>query len=110
MENIINLGIPHVGEQVFQSMNTEDLLQCLEVSETWKVLAKNVLLKKWKGKLIQAYEFGHPNLVQLLLDHCSVKEKFIAQNLLLIRWKGHMFKACQTGKSEIVKLLLEKMN
>ena len=131
METIINLGIPHVGEQIFKSISTEDLLQFLEVSETWKVLAKNVLLKRWKGKIIQAYDTGHTKMVQLLLDHFSAEEngltekeiigsdkvllcltvskswKVLAENALVQRYKGKSFQACQAGKTEIVRMILE---
>ena len=37
MDNIINLGIPHIGEQIFGSLGDADLIQYLKVSQTWKV-------------------------------------------------------------------------
>ena len=46
MEKVINLGIPHVAEQIFESIETQELIECLKVSETWKVLAENVLIKR----------------------------------------------------------------
>ena len=46
IEAIINNRIPHVGEQIFENQNTNDLIQCLEVSRSWKSLAENVLLKR----------------------------------------------------------------
>ena len=58
MEKIINLGIPHVGELIFESIDTTGLIQCLLVSETWKVLAENVLIKRWKGKMLKACKSG----------------------------------------------------
>ena len=39
MENVINFRYPHVGEQIFKSMDTPGLVDCLEVSQTWKELA-----------------------------------------------------------------------
>ena len=54
MDKIINLGIPHIAEQIFESIDTQGLIECLKVSETWKVLAENVLIKRWKGKLFEA--------------------------------------------------------
>ena len=57
MEKIIKLGIPHVAELVFDSFDTSDLINYMEVSETWKVLAENVLIKRckrWKGKIFEA--------------------------------------------------------
>ena len=67
MEKVINLGIPHVGEQIFESIETEGLIECLKVSETWKVLAENVLIKRWKGKIFEACQNGESKVVQLLL-------------------------------------------
>ena len=55
MDKIINLGIPHVGEQIFENLDTDNLVQFLKVSRTWKVLAQNVLLKRWKGKMFEAF-------------------------------------------------------
>ena len=53
LDNIINIRMPHLGEQIFQSLNTDDLLCFLKVSETWKILAENVLLKRWKCKIFE---------------------------------------------------------
>ena len=48
MEKIIKLGIQHVAELVFDSFDTSDLINYMEVSETWKVLAEDVLIKRCK--------------------------------------------------------------
>ena len=53
MDKVINLGIPHIGERIFGSFDTPGLKNFLEVSETWKVLAENVLIKRWKGKMFE---------------------------------------------------------
>ena len=45
IDMVINENIPHVGEQIFESLETDNLVQLLEVSQTWRVLAENVLLK-----------------------------------------------------------------
>ena len=41
MEKVINLGIPHVGELIFESIDTPGLFQFALVSETWKILAED---------------------------------------------------------------------
>ena len=64
---VINLGIPHVGEQIFSSLDTDELIQCLEVSQPWKALAENVLLKRWKGRIIEACKEGKTVIVKILL-------------------------------------------
>ena len=69
MEKVINLGIPHIGEKIFKNIDTPGLIECALVSETWETLAHNVLLKRWKGRLIQACASGHVVIVRLLLDN-----------------------------------------
>merc|ERR1712049_9771 len=61
LNEVINLGIPHVGELIFESMDTPELFQCALVSDTWKVLAENVLMKRWKGKMLEACKSGETN-------------------------------------------------
>ena len=46
IEKAINLQIPHVGEQIFEHIDTDGLIQYRLVSETWLVLAGNVLWKR----------------------------------------------------------------
>ena len=36
MEKVINLGIPHVSEQIFDSIETEELIEYLKISQTFK--------------------------------------------------------------------------
>ena len=74
LDKVINLGIPHVGELIFESMDTAELLKCILVSETWKVLAENVLIKRWKGKMYEACQNGETKVVQLLLERCNSEE------------------------------------
>ena len=71
MDKIINLGIPHVGEQIFENIETHKLIKYLKVSETWKILAENVLIKRWKGKMLLACQNGETKVVELLLKHCN---------------------------------------
>ena len=71
MDKVINFGMPHVGEQIFESIDTPGLFQCALVSETWKVLAENVLIKRWKGKMLEACKNGETKVVELLLERTS---------------------------------------
>ena len=50
LDQIINVGIPHVGEQIFKSLGDYDLIRGLSVSRTWKDLAENVLTKRWRAQ------------------------------------------------------------
>ena len=48
MDKIINLGIPHVAEKIFEHLGMMDLNECLRVSETWKKIVGEVVVKRWK--------------------------------------------------------------
>ena len=74
LNKVINLGMPHVAERIFESIDTPGLVKCLEVSETWRELAENVLVKRWKGKMLEACRNGETKVVQLLLERCNSEE------------------------------------
>ena len=105
MDKVINLGIPHVGELIFESIDTPGLIQCVLVSETWKVLAENVLIKRWKGKMFEACKKGEMKIVQLLLERCNAEESGL--NIKdEYGWTAFM-EACYNGHKDVVKLFLE---
>ena len=105
MEKVINLGIPHVAEQIFESFNTEELINFMDVSKTWKALAENVLLKRWTSKSVEACKNGETKVVKLLLDNKN--DEFHSETIL--RWSEFMW-ACHNGHKDVVKLLLEHSN
>ena len=104
MEKVINLGIPHVGELIFESIDTPGLIQFMLVSKTWKELAENVLIKRWKGKMLEACQHGETKIVQLLLEHCSAEESGVKSK----DDDGYtsLMVACTNGHKDVVKLLL----
>ena len=104
IDTIINLGIPHVGENIFKSLETKDLIECLKVSETWKILAGNILLPRWKGKLLEACQEGQTEIVELLLDNLEDADEVTA---LDGRGKTALILACEHGHRDLVKLLLD---
>ena len=104
MEKIINLGIPHVGELIFESINTQGLLKCLEVSEAWKVLDENVLIKRWKGKMFEACKSGETKVVQLLLERCNSEESGLNIKDKL-GWTPFMW-ACNNGHTKMLSKYL----
>ena len=131
MEEVVNLGIPHVGEKIFESLETSELIKCLDVSRSWKVLAENVLIKRWKGerkksKMLEACRSGETKVVQHLLECCNPEEiglnnegyKDVVQFLLnhserivLNARDNHgrtaFILACSKGRKDVVKLLLD---
>ena len=78
MDKVINHGLPHIGERIFESIDTHGLIKCLDVSQTWRDLAENVLVKRWKGKKLEASKNGETKVVQLLLERCNSEESGLA--------------------------------
>ena len=105
MDAIINHGIPHVGEQIFESLENEELIQCLKVSQTWQVLAENILFKRWKGKFFETCEYGKAEIVKILLDRSEISEiDVIARDSCgrtVFMW------ACYISHKGVVKMLLD---
>ena len=105
MDKVINLGIPHVGELIFESIDTPGLIKCLEVSDAWKVLAENVLIKRWRGKMLEACKSGETKILQLLLERCNVEESELnskdENGATALMW------ACLNGHKAVVQLLLD---
>ena len=114
MENVINLGVPHIGEYIFRCLGTPDLIQCLSVSTSWKHLAENVLVKRWKDHHIEATDRGYTEVVKLLLEHPET-QSIDWNEKANVSFCNHPMKiqatafwmACNHGRTEIVKLLLE---
>ena len=102
MDKVISLRIPHVGELIFESVNTSGLIKCLEVSQTWKVLAENVLIKRWKGKMFQACNRGHIEIVKLLLKHSDNIDLNAKNNHGQTAFIG----GCRYGRGKVVQFLL----
>ena len=95
MDKVINLGIPHVGELIFESIDTPELIECALVSDTWKILAENVVLKRWKGRLCEACENGNAKIVKLLLDNKNAD----FHNQTIARWSEFMW-ACHNEHND----------
>ena len=58
IDAIINLRVPHIGEDIFNNLGVDDLIRCEKVSEIWKVLAATVMNRKilhgqCKGQLLE---------------------------------------------------------
>ena len=105
MDKVINLGIPHVSELIFENIDTPGLFKCLEVSETWRELAENVLVKRKKGVMFEACNNGETKVVQLLLERCNSEESGLntkdEYGFTPFMW------ACRNGHKDVVQLLLE---
>ena len=75
------------------------------VSETWKILAENVLIKRWKGKIVEACKNGETKVVQLLLERCDSEESGL--NIKDEEERTAFIIACKNGHRDVVQLLLD---
>ena len=105
MTTVINSGIPNVGEIIFEDIDTPELIKCMEVSKPWKVLAENVLIKRWKGEMYEACQNGETKVVQLLLECCSPEESGV--NIKDTQGGTTLMIACENGHKDAVQLFLE---
>ena len=111
MEKVINLGIPHIGEKIFENIDTPGLIECALVSETWETLAHNVLLKRTartvngRTAFMTACIYGHKNVVKLFLDH-SV-DKNIDLNAKDSNGLTAFMLTCEIGFTSIMQLFLD---
>ena len=103
--DVINLGIQHADEHAFESIDTPALTKCLEVSPTLKFLAENLLIKGWKGKMLEACKSGETKVVQLLLERFNSEESGL-NSKDKIGMTGFMW-ACYNGHKDVVQLLLD---
>ena len=106
MEKVINHGIPHIGEKIFESMDTPGLFTCLLVSKSWRELAENVLIESWRDRMSKACKNGETKIVQLLLkrryfEDCGVNTVDGSGSTSLI-W------ACANGHKDIVHYSIGK--
>ena len=100
--------IPHVGEQIFESLDDEELVQCLLVSETWKVLAEKLLFARWKGKLFEACESGKAEIVKILLDCLKSEDPDLNRlNQRNDKTRTPFMISCENGHKNVVRLLLD---
>ena len=103
MDRIINLNIPHIGEQIFENFEDEELIRLLSVSETWRVLASNVLLQRWRGRFADACYLASPELVKFLLANLKTEEIWNVHENGCTPFQS----ACLGGNKEIVELILD---
>ena len=103
----INKEIPETDEKAFQSLETSELIQILEGTETEKALAEKILLQRWKGKMLEACKTGKKEIVQLLLEHYTDEESGL--NRKDQNGMSPLMLACDNGHKDVVQILIEKL-
>ena len=89
MNFVINLGVPHLGEQIFDYIDTPSLIQFRFVSHTWKIIAENVLVNRWKDKdVLMSEEFDD----DVDLQTQTIVVKLSLYSLLLNSHQGKNFR------------------
>ena len=121
IDTVINMGIPHVAEQIFESLGVDDLLQCLKVSKTWKIIAEKILLQN-RGRLVDKFmeecQKGNAEIVEVLLTYLNDTELNATYDLRhstfdfgYSRYMGRdtaLFRACKYGDKTVAELLLNQ--
>merc|ERR1712062_747554 len=104
MEKVINDRIPHVGEKIFRSVDSDSLIQCLSVSTFRQELAENVILKRWNSKIFEACKSGKTEIVKLLLEHEEIEDINATDQSggTAFMW------ACKNGQKDAVELFLNE--
>ena len=116
MDRVINIGIPHIGEQIFKSINTSELIQFHTVSQTWKDLVENVLYQRFKNNACDVFfETNHAGVTkvfEILLKRSSGGDDvdFIKRDdssrTYLTGWTAFIL-ACFEDHRDVVKLILD---
>ena len=106
MEKIINLGIPHVGELIFKSIDTDGMVEYCKVSQTWKVLAENVLFKRWRERIFEACISGKVEVMKILLERLDYENNEWNVSRDDYGYTPYMV-ACVLGHENLVELFLE---
>jgi len=115
MEKVINIGIPHVGEQIFEHIDNDRLIEFFIVSPSWKALAGEVLLKRLIGpkkthgtkkrkrpfKITQSQK-RKIQVVDVIVNYSDYSKL----NILDKKGQTAFVWACENGHIDIVQLLL----
>ena len=104
MEKVINVEIPEIVEKIFVNLDNDALIHCLSVSQSWKILAESVLMKRWSGNLKEACVTGKTEIVKFLLQSDSDSRLNIKDN---IYGRTAFLSACENGDKDVVEVLLE---
>ena len=104
MDQIINLGIPHIGEKIFESIDTKSLVRFLSVSNAWKELAGNVLFKRHRGQILVACKKEPSEVVKILIERSETEELNVKQQLDCLT---PFMIACEFDRHDVVKSFLQ---
>ena len=108
MDKIINVGIPHVGERIFETVDTPGLIHCQLVSRTWKAFAEKILFKRFRRNVCDVFEFEEriqTEVFKILLDW-STRNK-IDFNMKNENGRTAFIWACSCGYTNVVQLFLD---
>ena len=108
MDKIINDRIPHIGEQIFETIDTPSLIHCKSVAKTWKVFAENILFIRFKRNVCDVFEFEEgiqTEVFKILLEWS--RENEIDFNRKKYGGFTGFLSACYNNHIEVVKMLVE---
>ena len=111
MDRIVNFGIPHVGEQIFENIDTPGLIQCHMVSKKWKLFAETILMQRFRGfrqslfDIFDCKETVRAKVFEILLE-CSRKNE-IDFNATNHRGSTLFTIACGRRYLDVIKIFLD---
>ena len=112
MDKVINLGVPHIGELIFEQLSTQTLIKnCYHVSHIWRIYAEKVLFARLKRNIrdkkinrtvlkIACIE-GNEEVIKMILQYYARKQNLYHDT----EWTALMY-ACYLGYADVVKSLL----
>ena len=117
MDKVINLGIPHVAENILAHLTDDQLLECLKVSKTWENIAQELLILRWRDNLQVPIQKGLTNIVQGMLDHpecgsinwnTSLSLQLEVPTIWIFNpYTTPFLLACESGNLRMVRLFLK---
>ena len=112
IDQVINLGIPHVAQKIFNHITTAKLVDLCQVSKSWRQLIVDEILMGTrihfdvvsKKPLMFACIDGNVDLAEMLLNHPKSDE--ITVNARCFNGMTALMYACKLGHTKVVELLL----
>ena len=115
MNSIINIGLPHIAEQIFNQLSTESLFKCRQVSETWQRLVERILVERQvqldtdhldRTVFISACRQKDAAVVQLLIQ--NAERHYINFDIGDKDGVTGLMYTCLYGYKDVIKLLLNR--
>ena len=114
MNEVINLGLPHVAQHIFKHFDNSELVQFLAVSPTWRqLICEEVLVNRvdeednhGRSLFTLACMAGYPDVIEIFLNHSKNQDGI---NDRCHNGKTAFMLACEAGHTDVVNILLHHL-